>query len=311
MTPIMKRIVSAGSLVAACFAFHAAPAAAGTCRDPGAKLTPQEVRNVKAACEQMAAAIAGWADAAEGRRRLEAILADDFKWFVPVADPSVQQYGTRETYVQLVIDRQFNMFKPGSKVEIFATTAQGNRVATEMIADIYTKEGEPYTNRYQQLFFFDDAGKIREYRLYQDSEIHNWDYDQAIKRNVLRFFEAMSSSGTALVRDMLADDATWEIRRAGNGVVSMDRAEAVAELDKLQNEIGGLHFDVKPENIVIQGERVAVEATSTGTTNAHQPYSNVYHFMLLIKNMKIARVHQYGDTQAAFAQTKDMPSKLY
>lgn len=307
----MKSTALAGFLGAAIAALGAMPAAAGTCENPGASLTPQEVRNVKAACEQMAAAVAGWANADEGRRRLEAIQAEDFKWFVPVADPSAQQYGTRETYVQLVVERQFDMYKPGSKVEIFATTAQGNRVATEMIADIYTKDGEPYTNRYQQLFFFNDAGKIQEYRLFQDSEIHTWDYDQAIKREVLRFFEAMSSSGTALVRDMLADNATWEVRRAGNGVVSMNKSEAVAELDKLQNAVGGLHFTVKPENIVIQGERVAVEARSGGTTSALAPYSNVYHFMLLIKDMKIVRINQYGDTQAAFAQTKDAASKLY
>jgi len=137
----------------------------------GRQLTHDERRNVATACEQMEAAMAGWADPVEGRRRLEVIQAQDMVWYTPSANPHREIHQGREAYIKLVTEFQFDHYIPGSKVEIFATIAQGNRVATEMISDIVMKDGTPYTNRYQQLFLFNSAGKVIVYKLYMDTAV--------------------------------------------------------------------------------------------------------------------------------------------
>jgi len=49
----------------------------------------------------MAAAMAGWRDAAEGRRRLEAIQSEGLAWFTPSSNPKRELRQGREEYIRL------------------------------------------------------------------------------------------------------------------------------------------------------------------------------------------------------------------
>ena len=154
---------------------------------------------MKTACEQMAAAMAGWVNPEEGRRRLLAIQADNFQWWIPSGDPKLVVVRDRETYIKLTNDYQFRRYvMPGSEVRIFATTAQDNRVATEMTSDIAERRGggvQAYTNRYHQLFELNDAGKIVKYALYMDTQVPARDQLWTGQKIAENFIRALSVGG--------------------------------------------------------------------------------------------------------------------
>jgi hypothetical protein len=247
----------------------AAGVRAGTCEDPGSDLTAQETRNVKTACEQMAAAMAGWVDPKEGPARLIAIQAEDFHWWHPSGDPSIEIHKNRDDYIALTSDWQHQHFvMPGSEVHIFATTAQDNRVATEMISDIADKvRNEPYGHRYHQLFVFDKAGKVTEYHLYSDygsfvrDQVRRGD---RLSENLLR---GMSSGGVVYFSTILSDDFKWSTARPDGGASDMNKAQTVEALRQLQNGVagqldGGNYFSIAApySDMTVEGSKVAVVA---------------------------------------------------
>jgi hypothetical protein len=225
------------------------------------KLTAEEHRNVATAYEQMAAAMAGWRNAAEGRRRLEAIQSERLAWFTPSANPKRELHQGREEYIKLVTEFQFEHYIPGSKVAIFATTAQGNRVATEMISDIVLKDGTPYTNRYQQLFVFTPAGKVEVYKLYMDTAIFIRDDNRATAKIADDFLYALSSGGNLGIRYLLTDEATWTFTNMGCAPILMNKEAALNRIDKLQERLTGYGFRPVVGSAIVNGPYVAVRAT--------------------------------------------------
>jgi hypothetical protein len=229
------------------------------------RLTAEEQRNVATAYEQMAAAMAGWRDAAEGRRRLEAIQSEGLAWFTPSSNPKRELRQGREEYIKLVTEFQFDHYIPGSKVEISATTAQGNRVATEMISDIVLKDGTPYTNRYQQLFIFTPAGKVEVYKLYMDTAIFIRDDNRATAKIADDFLYALSSGGNLGIRHLLTDDATWTFTNLGCRPILMNKEAALNRIAKLQERLTGYGFSPVIGSAIVNGPYVAVRAKLTAS----------------------------------------------
>lgn len=260
---------------------------AGTCENPGIDLTPQEVRNVKSACEQMAAAMAGWVSPEEGRRRLTAIQSEKFQWWIPSGDPHLQVVRDREAYIKLTNDFQFRRYiMPGSEVRIFATTAQDNRVATEMTSDIAERRGggvQGYTNRYHQLFEFDDAGKIVRYALYMDTQVPARDQQWTGQKIAENFVRALSVGGVMYMSTLLADDASWTTERVEPVAPIVSKANILSALQKLQNSIDSFWVTTSTDEITVEGNRVAIAAVSTGTNPVtRKPYRNVHQFLLTL-----------------------------
>jgi ketosteroid isomerase-like protein len=266
------------------------------------KLSPEEVRNTATAYEQMAAAMAGWRDAGEGRRRLEAIQSPDLDWFTPSSNPNREIHQGREAYIALVTEFQFDFYIPGSKVEIFATTAQRNRVATEMISDIVLKDGTPYTNRYQQLFVFDAAGKVVTYKLFMDTAIFIRDDNRATAKIAEDFLYALSTSGTLGLRYLLTDDATWTFVSKREGPVTLGKEAALARVDQLQQRFDGFGFEPVPKSAIVSGAQVSIAATPCASAGAA---NTQYRFVIetqkpqeashagRILGGKISRVREY------------------
>lgn len=247
----------------------------------GRALSAEERRNVATACEQMDAAMAGWRDAAEGRRRLEAIQAENLIWFTPSSNPHTEMKQGREEYIRLVTEFQFDHYIPGSKVEIFDVTAQGNRVATEMISDIVMKDGTPYTNRYQQLFEFDPQGKVAVYKLYMDTAIFIRDDDKATKKIVDDFLYALSSSGTLGLRHLMKEDASWSFPTRGGRIVTLDKEDALGRIERLQSHTTGLGFEEIHGSPIIRGNYATVRATVSGTDiRDGKPFATTHHFVI-------------------------------
>jgi ketosteroid isomerase-like protein len=306
--------VRSGLLSAACLGFFCgAQAVAGTCQDPGADLTPQEYRNVKTACEQMDAAMAAWVNPEEGRRRLLAIQADDFKWWTPSGDPRVMVVRDRDAYIQLTTEYQHTHYiMPGSEVRIFATTAQDNRVATEMISDIAERRGggiQGYTNRYHQLYVFNASGKIVEYHLYQDTAIHARDQIWTGQKVAENFVRALSVGGVMYMRTLLADDATWTTPRVGvTPSPSLDKEALLAALRKLQSRFDGFWVATSTDDITVDGNKIAVAAVSRGINPVtHGVYRNVHHFLLTLEGETSASSIGAADTIKSIIEYSSTP----
>jgi ketosteroid isomerase-like protein len=271
------------------FCIVAGSALGGTCEDPGSDLTPQEYRNVKTACEQMAAAMAGWVTPEEGRRRLMAIQADNFQWWVPSGDPKLVVVRDREAYIKLTNDYQFRRYvMPGSKVRIFATTAQDNRVATEMTSDIAERRGggvQSYTNRYHQLFEFNDAGKIVKYALYMDTQIPVRDQLWTGQKVAENFIRALSAGGVMYLSTLLTDDATWTTERVRPLPPIVSKPNILSAVQELQRSVDAFWITTTADEITVDGNRVAIAAVSTGADPVtHEPYRNVHHFLLTLSS---------------------------
>jgi uncharacterized protein len=61
---------------------------------------------------------------------------------------------------------------------------------------------------------------------------------------------------------------------------------------------GGLQMAVV--SAIAEGDRVAVEAVSSGDLRNGRKYRQEYHFLIAFREGKIAAVHEYLDTQHAF-----------
>ncbi len=121
---------------------------------------------------------------------------------------------------------------------------------------------------------------------------------EANKKLVTEFWEAFSASNYDKVLSMLADDATWWV--AGNFELSGTYTKAqFAEL--LKGVTGALPQGIKvmPKMLTADEDRVSVEAESYAPHTSGKIYNNFYHFMMRVRNGKIASVREYLDTMHA------------
>jgi uncharacterized protein len=285
------------TLVAPLVVFIYTAAEAGTCKDPGKHLTKREYQNVKTACEQMDAAMAGWTNPAEGRRRLLAIQADEFEFFVPTSDALRFHRGTREEYIRLVTETQSQSFAPASRYTILATTAQGNRVAMEMESDIHQRDGTTYQSRYHQLYEFNDAGKVRIYKIYMDTAALVRETRAAQERVVAAFFRALSASPPAGFEDLFTNDATWTGERAGTATHTMDHATVLKTISDLPKSFRELTVTPDMSGAIEQDNRMAVQAKSHGAFSNGTEYNNIYHFLFVLENGRIKGIREYSPSK--------------
>lgn len=54
-------------------------------------------------------------------------------------------------------------------------------------------------------------------------------------------------------------------------------------------------FEMRPESIIAEGDRVAVEATTVGVGRGGEKYSNIYHISFVMKDGKAYRVLEFFD----------------
>lgn len=65
--------------------------------------------------------------------------------------------------------KAISKFPSGMTFTIATITAEGNRVAVEADSNAILANGNPYNNQYVFFFYFDDEGKISEFREYWDT----------------------------------------------------------------------------------------------------------------------------------------------
>ena len=116
------------------------------------------------------------------------------------------------------------------------------------------------------------------------------------KAIVREFFAAMNSGDVDYIVNAYAQDGC--LQTMGNTLIS-----GVYAREQIAASAGGI-FEVFPKGItfeiidmIAEGDKVAVEATSEGEHVSGQTYSNEYHFLFEFEQGKLKRLKEYMDTE--------------
>ena len=119
---------------------------------------------------------------------------------------------------------------------------------------------------------------------------------QANKATVTAFFEALNKNDIDTIVDTYAPDGS--VRTMGNTLIS-----GTTGRDQIAALSGGI-LDVFPQGLtftildmVAEGDKVAVEATSEGRHASGAIYSNEYHFLFEFVDGKLYQLREYMDTE--------------
>ena len=121
---------------------------------------------------------------------------------------------------------------------------------------------------------------------------------EANKRLASNFIDALSSGDPQKILNLYTDDAT--VWTAGSLPFSgLHPREAVVALCEglLGAFPGGLRFDVTA--MTAENERVAIEAEGHGQHVSGNVYDQKYHFLLILRDGKVAEMKEYFDTEHA------------
>ena len=123
------------------------------------------------------------------------------------------------------------------------------------------------------------------------------------KATAQRFFDLFSASDLDGVMALVTDDATWRIpgKKELTPTAGVYTKERIGRLFRrmLDNLTGGLRMTVLSS--IAEGDRVALEVTSSGDLKNGRLYRQEYHFIMEFRDGKISAVREYLDTQHAHA----------
>jgi len=113
-----------------------------------------------------------------------------------------------------------------------------------------------------------------------------------------RMMAALTEADVDFIKEYYAED--FQIWVAGSLPFSGvgDKASAVAGMPAVLSLFPkGLRFAIVA--MTAEGDRVAIEAASTGTTASGREYSQTYHFLMRVRDGKIVEWKEYMDTEHA------------
>lgn len=128
-------------------------------------------------------------------------------------------------------------------------------------------------------------------------------HDTPSNRDIaLRFLELCFRGEMEPALAMLTDDATWWV--PGNAEkIKICGWRDLPRIRRLLENVrrgwpNGMEF--RFEGVTADGERVAVEAESRATMADGRDYQNRYHYLLIVRDGRVAQVREYMDTQYVY-----------
>lgn len=132
----------------------------------------------------------------------------------------------------------------------------------------------------------------------------------ATKQLALTFLDHCFKGNLEAVVAMLAPGATWWVL----GDPQKLKVSGTRQVDQitrfLKNVRRGFPEGLQAEilGVTAEGERVAIEASSTARMSNGQPYSNRYHFLIKVRDGRVLEMREYLDTYLAYeAQLSSAP----
>ena len=120
----------------------------------------------------------------------------------------------------------------------------------------------------------------------------------ANKRLAEEFFAALNRADSAAIAKLYADDGVLWTAGALPFSGRFTKAQAIQGMDQILSLFPeGLKFTIT--GMTAEGERVAIEAESHGRHVSGRMYHNQYHFLMIIRNGRVAEFKEYMDTMHA------------
>lgn len=126
------------------------------------------------------------------------------------------------------------------------------------------------------------------------------DVEKHTEQIVRHFFDMLSAGELEKLRMLLHEDATWGIMVTGiqGAGDKHGRKEIIDDFLKPVRE--GMFIPANPkvviQQIVVQGQRAAVEAKGLGKFKNGKDYDNRYAFFIEIKDDKVIQLREYMDS---------------
>ena len=112
------------------------------------------------------------------------------------------------------------------------------------------------------------------------------------------FMDALSRADADTIAELYAEDFQLWVTGSLPFSGSKGRADALEGIPAVLGLFpDGLEFQIQA--MTAEGERVAIEATSRGTTANGDLYAQQYHFLLRARDGKIIEWREYMDTELA------------
>ena len=122
--------------------------------------------------------------------------------------------------------------------------------------------------------------------------------EEANKKLAQELLSALSRADTEWVAEHYAED--MRLWTAGSLPFSgaSNREQALASMPQILGLFPeGIEFTIQA--MTAEGERVAIEATSRGTTFRGDEYAQEYHFLMRVRDGMIVELREYMDTDHA------------
>ena len=117
----------------------------------------------------------------------------------------------------------------------------------------------------------------------------------------LRFFDLFSANDIDGALALMTEDATWRVpgKKEQSPTAGVYTKERIGRLFRrmLDGLAAGLQMTVSSS--LAEGERVALEVTSSGDLKNGRQYRQEYHFLMEFKDGRICAVREYLDTHHA------------
>jgi ketosteroid isomerase-like protein len=122
------------------------------------------------------------------------------------------------------------------------------------------------------------------------------------KATVEKFMRTFSEGDIDGVAAGLADDAEWWVQGSIEGLSgSYSKAEMIAALPTFKTLYKAGALELRPQSMIAEGNRVAVEAEGFAELNNGRVYNSLYHFVFEVDGDKVTAVKEYLDTHHAHA----------
>jgi ketosteroid isomerase-like protein len=121
---------------------------------------------------------------------------------------------------------------------------------------------------------------------------------EEVKRKIVDLMTGFGEAGTRAPEDILrdfADDGEWWIAGSGPQAGSRTKAQMAAMLTFMP-KLAATPLVIEPFGWTVDGDRVAVEASSHMHLKDGKHYANIYHFVFEFRDGKIVKVREYMDT---------------
>jgi len=118
------------------------------------------------------------------------------------------------------------------------------------------------------------------------------------KQLVADFFTRFVESDIEGLLSLLADNVVWKMMGQQGGLPvsgEMDKAGITTLMLSVRELVSG-SLNMYPKAWTIQGERIAVEVESSAVLNNGRAYNNLYHYLFVLNDGKIATIKEYADT---------------